>query len=73
MIQKLLIEPSGVPLHTFGAEVNVVAKQIDTNNLLIETWDKVYKEISFSKKKECWIVENEYKEYPKKKGFRLCE
>ena len=72
MIQKLYIRPSGVPLHKFGAEVNVVAKQIDTNNLLIETWDKIYKEISFSKEEDCWIVKEEYLKYPKKKGFRLC-
>ncbi len=72
MIKNLRIRPSGVPLHTFGAEVNVVAKQIDTNNLLIEIWDKTFKEISFSKEEDCWIIEKEYKEYPKKKGFRLC-
>jgi hypothetical protein len=72
MIQKLVIRPDGVPLHKFLAEVDVVAEQQKTKNLLIITWNKIYKELSFSSKENCWIVEKEYQEYPKKKGFRLC-
>lgn len=72
MIQRLLVRPSGVPLHKFGAEVNVVAKHKRTRNILIETWDKRYEELSYSKEEDCWIIEEEYSKYPKKKGFRLC-
>jgi hypothetical protein len=65
MIKSLCIEPSGVHLKKFKAEVDVVARHSQTDNILIKTWNKIYKEFSFSEDKGCWVHVKEFNEYPK--------
>lgn len=67
------MQPSGVQLHKFKADVDVVARHAQTDNILIKTWNKLYREFSFSQDEECWIPVDEYQEYPEneKRWLRL--
>lgn len=64
MIQSLCVEASGVALHKFMAQVDVVAENIHTGNLLIKMWNQIYKEFSFSDDEGCWVSITEFKQYP---------
>ena len=73
MIKSLCMEPSGVQLNKFMAEVDVIARNSQTDNILVRTWNKLYREFSFSEDKKCWIPINEFNEYPEneKRWHRL--
>ncbi len=64
MIKLLCMEPSGVQLHKFMAEVDVVARNSQTDNILIKTWNKLYREFSFSEDEKCWMPIQEFNKYP---------
>ncbi len=64
MIKSLCMKPSGVQLHKFMAEVDVVARNSQTNNILIKTWNRLYREFSFSEDEKCWIPIQEFHQYP---------
>jgi len=68
MIKSLCMKPSGVQLNKFMADVDVIARHSQTDNILIKTWNKLYREFSFSQDEECWIPVEEYREYPKTEG-----
>lgn len=64
MIKSLCMKPSGVQLSKFMAEVDVIARHSQTDNILIKTWNKLYKEFSFSEDEKCWIHVQEFYQYP---------
>ena len=64
MIKSLCMEPSGVQLHKFMAEVDVIARHSQTDNILIKTWNRLYREFSFSEDNKCWIPIKEFNKYP---------
>jgi hypothetical protein len=58
------MKPSGVQLNKFMAEVDVIARHSQTDNILIKTWNKLYREFSFSDDEKCWIAIQEFYQYP---------
>ena len=64
MIKSLYMKPSGVQLNKFMAEVDVIARHSQTDNILIRTWNRLYREFSFSEDEKCWIPIQEFNRYP---------
>jgi hypothetical protein len=70
MIRCLPVKPLGVPLHTFMAEVDVIAQNVANGNLLIKIWNNLYKELTFSEDEKCWLVKKEFNNFPKEDEWK---
>jgi hypothetical protein len=64
MKKSLYIKPLGVPLGKFIAEVEVVATNIITGNILIKAFPASFKELEFSDEEKCWNIKNEMLDLP---------
>lgn len=64
MKQEIRVKPVGVQIRTFKAEVDVIAKNIITGNLIIKSFKDTYKELEFSENEQCWIIKGESQELP---------
>lgn len=64
MKKALYIKPLGVPLGKFIAEVEVVATNIITGNILIKSFPTSFKELEFSEEEKCWNIKNEMLNLP---------
>jgi len=56
MKQAICIKPLGVQLAKFVAEVEVIATNIVTGNILIKAFPKIFKELEFSEIEKCWNI-----------------
>jgi len=65
MIQALCIEPVGVQLHKFKAEVDVIAENMKNGNILIKSFPSTFKELKFSDDDLCWKIIKEMRELPR--------
>jgi len=64
MKQAICVEPMGVQLHKFKAEVDVIAENVKTGNILIKSFPNTFKELKFSCDDSCWKIIAESKVLP---------
>ena len=64
MLKSIYVKPLGVQLRSFQAEVDVVAQDIVSGNLLIKSFGNVFKELRFSEEEECWVIKSEQSKCP---------
>lgn len=64
MLKSLCVKPLGVQLGKFKAEVEVVAQNIVTGNILIKSFNDTFKELTFSNEEDCWVITSESKIMP---------
>lgn len=64
MLKSLCVKPLGVQLGKFKAEVEVIAQNVVTGNILIKSFNNTFKELTFSDDEECWVIASESKAMP---------
>lgn len=64
MLKSIYVKPLGVQLRKFKAEVDVVAQDIVSGNLLIRSFGNIFKELQFSEGEECWVIKSEQSKCP---------
>ncbi len=64
MLKSIYVKPLGVQIRKFQAEVDVVAQDIVSGNLLIKSFGNVFKELQFSEGEKCWVIKSEQSKCP---------
>jgi hypothetical protein len=64
MKQSICVEPKGIQLHKFKAEVDVIAENVRTGNILIKSFPNTFKELKFSIDDSCWKIIAESNDLP---------
>lgn len=59
MKKAICVRPLGVQLGKFQAEVDVIATNVVTGNLIIKSFPRSFKELEFSVEEKCWEIKNE--------------
>lgn len=55
MVKSLCVKPLGVQLRNFQAELDVVAENVATGNILVRIFKNKYRELEYDNQEKCWF------------------
>lgn len=71
MLKSLCVQPLGVQLHKFKAEVDVIAENVQNGNILVRVLRDSFKELQFDDSEQCWIATNQiYNDIPQQDDWK---
>lgn len=71
MLKSICVQPSGVQLHKFQAELDVIAENVSNGNILVKVFSDMFKELTFDDSTECWVAtDNVYHYMPQQEEWK---